>query len=237
MDYANLLKTLDDEKYLINMVSVEDIIRLGASLGLNKTSRVLDLCCGYGTMLKIWRDVFGISGVGIDRDSSFIEAGSKRLPDDAIRLVCGDVLLHSSDVLYDVVVCTELSTGLFNTFHDGISFLEQFLKPSGILVFGKLFSEIQAPPKELVDFDGRLPTLNEIYDEVRQSGYFITSLVSGDRASWERYVTRDSKISLSKMRQNPDDISLASWAEKWQRMYFTYRRHYESWGLFGVEKL
>lgn len=51
MNYTETLKKIEDENYLIGMNSVEDILRFGYSLGLNESSKVLDLCCGYGTLL------------------------------------------------------------------------------------------------------------------------------------------------------------------------------------------
>jgi SAM-dependent methyltransferase len=219
------------------MVSVDDIVRFGISSGLNENCRVLDLCCGYGTMLKIWREVFNVNGVGVDRDATFIETGRKRLSNDGITLICGDVLQYTHNEKYDVVVCTELSTGLFDSFGEGIAFLERFLKPSGTLVFGRLFSEIPNPPQELIEFDGSLPTLHEIYKEVRQYGYLITSMASGNTASWERYIMRDSKNSLDKSRKNPDDANWSEWTDKWYRIYYDFRRPYEGWALFGIEKL
>lgn len=237
MDYTHLLRMYEEEKYLINMVSAEDILRFGHALGLNEKSRVLDLCCGYGAMLKIWKEAFGIRGTGVDRDATLIETGRLRLPDDGVRLICGDVLRYESGEPYDVVVCTELSTGLFGGFGEGVSFLERFLKQRGTLVFGRLFSEIPNPPRELTDFDGPLPTLGEIMTEVRQCGYLATSMVSGGTASWERYIMRDSKLSLEKLRQSPGDARNAAWNEKWTFMYCNFRRPYESWGLFGIEKI
>ncbi|MCL2517632.1 MAG: class I SAM-dependent methyltransferase [Oscillospiraceae bacterium] len=215
----------EDEKYLINMVSAEDIIRFGYAIGLNETSRVLDLCCGYGTMLKLWNEIFGISGVGVDRVEGFIETGRSRLQNERINLICGDVLQYVDIEKYDVVVCTELSAGLFYSFAEGITFLEKFLKPGGVIVFGRLFSEIPNPPQELIDFDGPMPTLSEIYDEAKQCGYLIISMASGSNASWERYIMRGKRTS---------DMT---WNDKWHRIYYDYRRPYGGWALFGIEKL
>lgn len=235
--YQDLIKKYEEEKCFINMVSADDIIRFGCSIRLNEKSRVLDLCCGYGTMLKIWSEIFGVSGIGVDRDASFIETGRLRLPDNRVSLICGDVLQYTDADKYDVVVCTELSTGLFDSFQKGIAFLEQFIKPEGTLVFGRLFSEISEPPQELIDFDGDLPTLHEIYNETRQNRYLITSMVSASNASWERYIMRDNKNSLERLRQNPQDTKWSSWTDKWSRIYFNLRRPYEGWALFGIEKL
>lgn len=151
-------------------------------------------------------------------------------------MICGDVLRYKDTGKYDAVVCTELSAGLFDSFQQGIAFLEQFIKPGGTIVFGRLFSEIPDPPKELTEFDGPLPTLNEIYTQVRQCGYLITSMVSGGGASWERYIMRDSKHALLRLRQNPRDAEWSARTDKWNRIYFDYRRPYEGWALFGIEK-
>jgi len=228
------MKKYEDEKYLINMVSVDDIIRFGCSINLNKNTNVLDLCCGYGTMLKIWCETFGIKGTGVDRDDSFIEKGKSRFPDERVNLICGDVLHYTDAEKYDVVMCSELSTGLFAGFQQGIIFLERFKKASGIIVFGRMFSEVPNPPPELIDFDGILPTLSEIYDDVKQCGYLITSMVSGGNASWERYIMNDRKAEhINKYATEPN---YASWTDKWHKMYYNYRRPYEGWALFGIEK-
>ncbi|MCL2508690.1 MAG: hypothetical protein FWF05_05895 [Oscillospiraceae bacterium] len=51
--YKDHIEKLEDDAHLISMSSADDVIRLGYSAGLNEKSRVLDLCCGFGTMLKI----------------------------------------------------------------------------------------------------------------------------------------------------------------------------------------
>lgn len=63
-NYKDKLKYIEDNQYLISMVSVDELLRIGYELGLDKNSRVLDLCCGYGTVLKVWNETFGISGTG-----------------------------------------------------------------------------------------------------------------------------------------------------------------------------
>ena len=51
--YAAELKKIEDNKYLIGMVSVDEILRFGYEVGLSENSRVLDLTYGYGTILKV----------------------------------------------------------------------------------------------------------------------------------------------------------------------------------------
>lgn len=77
MNYKNYIKKLEDSEHLISMVSVDEILRFGYSIGLNENSCVLDLCCGYGTVLKIWSEAFGISGVGVDHNDERIKKAKK----------------------------------------------------------------------------------------------------------------------------------------------------------------
>jgi len=231
--YKERIEEIEDNAHLISMVPANELLRFGYEAGLNEHSRVLDLCCGYGTLLKIWCQTFGISGVGVDRVKDFIKTGRARLMNERVELICGDALKYKDKEKYDAVVCTELSTGLFDSFAEGIAFLEKYIKPGGTLVFGRLYSKVPNPPRELIDFDGPLPTLTEIYEECKQTGYLITAMASSTGAQWEQYIFRGAKQYLEALRQNPQD----EWTNKWYRIYFDHRRPYEGWALFGLEKL
>jgi ubiquinone/menaquinone biosynthesis C-methylase UbiE len=233
MDYKQILATLEESKHFISMVSAERVIELGYNLGLDENSTVLDLCCGFGETLKLWSEAFGISGVGVDRVAEFIEQGKTRLTSERVNLIVGDVLEYRDEHKYDIVMCTE---NLWNI-GGSINFLERFVKPGGKLVFGRLYSKIPAPPKELTDFDGELQTLGDIYETVKNCGYYITAMASDTTAEWERYITWSAKRDLEQLRQERDNSELASWIDKWYRIYFDYRRPYEGWAMFGIEKL
>lgn len=81
-DYVNYV--LEENGYLISMVPVEELLRFGWEIGLDENSRVLDLCCGYGTLLKVWSETFGIRGVGVDRNQEFLTIGKKRFQESGI---------------------------------------------------------------------------------------------------------------------------------------------------------
>lgn len=242
MDYKQIINACEESEHLISMVPVERVIEFGWQIGLNDNTSVLDFCCGYGEMLKLWSEAFNITGIGIDCEASFIETGLSRFRNDRVKLIVDDIFKQNPEQKYDVVVCTELSGGspghrLFESFASGITFLDQFVKPNGQLVFGRLFSKLPNPPQELIDFDGDLPTLNQIYQDLKQLGYYITAMVSDTPAQWERYIMWSAKRDLERLRQNPNDDNTATWLDKWYRIYFEHRRQYEGWGLFAIEKL
>ena len=237
MDYKKILDACEERKHLISMVPIERIVELGYNIDLNKDKTVLDLCCGYGEMLKLWSEAFGIKGTGVDRVSEFIETGKSRVNPEFVTLICGDVLKYNSIERFDVVLCTELTTGVFDNFEEGIAFLERFVKPGGTLIFGRLFSKIENPPQELIDFDGELPTLVDIWRTIKRCGFHFTALATDTHAEWERYITSNAKETIEHFRRSPDDAKFATWDDKWYRIYFEQRRQYEGWGLFAIEKL
>ena len=235
MDYQPILESCAENAQLISMVSVEELIRFGYSIGLNENSRVLDLCCGYGTLLKIWSEAFGISGVGVDLCQEFLNDGTKRLLEakvNGVQLVYGDVKKYDDNQRYDVVICSETIGSIENTLTMG----EKFLKPRGILAYQKVYAKVDDIPQELDDFDGGvypLPELNRIFNNL---GYYVTHMASSTDSDWERYVTWSVRRDIARLRQNPQDEKLKAWIDKWYRMYFVYRRSYEGQAMFGLEK-
>jgi ubiquinone/menaquinone biosynthesis C-methylase UbiE len=237
MNYQNILYRCEESKHLISMVSVDEIIRFGYSMGLNEQSKVLDLCCGYGTVLKIWNEAFSISGVGVDLCDEFISKGKERLKEagiDNIKLIIADVLKYNDSDKYDVVICSET---FLDTIQNELAYGEKFLKPQGVLAYHKVYSKVPNPPQELVDFDIEVLPLSELNREFNRLGYYITHMASDTDSEWERYITRDVRRDINKLRSNPCDEKTKAWIDKWYRMYFDYRRPYEGQALFGLEKL
>lgn len=236
MNYKDLLKQCEEKSYIINMTPIEGIIKTGLSLGLNENSNVLDLCCGYGEMLKIWSEAFGISGIGVDISNEFINVGKTRLEEagiEKIKLIEGDILKYTDLQKYDVVCCTETLGSIEET----LNILEKYVKPNGKLVFCHIFSKVPNPPKELTDFEGTLHTLDELYKIFKQLGYYITNIASDTVSEWERYITWSAKRDIARLRKDKNDKELADWIDKWYHMYFNYRRPYEGQALFVLEKL
>lgn len=114
-----------ENNYLISMTPYSKIVEAGYILGLNNDSIVLDLCCGYGEMLKIWNEHFNIQGVGVDICTEFIKLGTQRLSDNSnIKLVQSDILQYHTDKKFDVVSMCGIGE-LFGGIDKNISILER----------------------------------------------------------------------------------------------------------------
>lgn len=237
MDYKKLIKKLQENEHLISMTPIERIVEIGYSAGMNSGSAVLDLCCGYGEMLKIWHEAFDIRGIGVDICNEFIEVGKNRIAEDAvsdITLIEADIFKWQTDEKFDYVC---LSGEDFGGFQSTIELLEKYAKSNGKLIIGMRYSKVENPPKELIEFEGETLTLIEINRIIRSKDYYITSMATDTQAEWERYIMWSAKRHLNDLRKAPENQSFREWCDKWYDMYFNYRRPYEGYVTVVIEKL
>ncbi len=111
------------------------------------------------------------------------------------------------------------------------------VNPNGKLVIAECFLKNDTAPKELIDFEGNLHTLDEINNIFNSRGYYITYFSTGTNAEWERYVAWDARKTIQNLRKNPENTTSKEWLHKWYQMYFMYRRKYEGWGFFVLERI
>ena len=236
MDIGNILSGISENRYLISMTPAEQLMRLGFEAGMSRGAAVLDLCCGYGAMLGIWNEAFGIRGVGVDRSHEFITEGRKHLSEKGlagVTLVEADVMEWTCDERFDFV---SLSGEDFGGFGGTIRFLEKFAKPGGKLIIGTRYSKAETPPRELTEFEGETLSLGQMNRAVREHGYFITSMATDTHAEWERYVMWSARRNLGKLRAEPENAAHRAWCDTWYDTYFGFRREYEGYVTMVIEK-
>ena len=228
--YQNMRRVMEDNAHLISMVPVEELLRFGYEIGLKPGMKVLDFCCGYGTVLKIWRETFDIYGVGVDREKSFLDIGTERLEKqgiDNVLLVHEDVTKYQDETQYDVVICSETIDSIKNTFSLG----RRFLKPGGILCYQKLYAKVSDPPQELIDFDGEVLPLSALNRRFNELGWYMTAMASESPGMWEHYVVNWCG------KRNWEEGADPAWTKTWYDMYFDYRRQYEGQAMFALREI
>ena len=248
--YSMELKKIEDNKHLIGMVSVDEILRFGYEAGLNENSRVLELTYGYGTISKVWSEAFGISGVVVEGHPDFAARGRERLKqagvDDKIKIVCENWHKYADAEKYDLIICThgtavpqgKSSEYIKNTFSLG----EKFLKKGGILAYIGTYSKIPNPPQELMDFEGELLQLSELNNIFNDLGYYLICMAGDMDSMWEHYAINgfangNEKRERDVLIENPDDKEIKQSIDHWNRMYFEFRRPYQRQALFGLVKI
>lgn len=230
-----LLRQYEASSYIINMTPYDGLLRTGIALGLSETTTVLDLCCGYGEMLKVWCETFGCSGTGVDLCHEFVQTGNARLEAAGIasvNLIEGDARQYTSANKHEVVCCTETLGSISET----LALMQTHAQPGGKLVFCHVYSKVPHPPQELIDYEGPMPTLDELYTTFRHLGFYVTSLVSETTAEWDRYISWSARRDVARLRQSGDEAGAAERIDRWWHMYFAYRRPYEGQAMFVLER-
>ncbi len=116
------------------------LARLGEALLLRPGQQMLDLACGSGEMLCTWARDHGISGVGVDLSSAFIEMARNRAAElgvaARVRFEHGDAAGHVAADPVDVGSCigaTWIGNGVFGT----IDLLRRSLRDGGLILVGE----------------------------------------------------------------------------------------------------
>ena len=110
MDFLDIKNISERFMDLINPTSPEKVMEVGHAIGLKEGDRVLDIGCGFGELLVLWAEHFGIQGVVVevrsyacDRAKGKIEA---RGLSARLEIICqGGAEYPITPRSYDVIAC------------------------------------------------------------------------------------------------------------------------------------
>lgn len=229
---------------ILNPFTRDKLMLLGEICQLTPSMRLLDLCCGKGEMLCQWSHRWGISGIGVDISSVFIQAAKARTIELAVNehitFIEDDASQYAMEAhTFDIVSCigaTWIGSGLVGT----LKLMQPALKPSGLLLVGEPYW-IAPPPKEAYvqigvgedDFTSLIGTL----DRIESAGMELVEMVLADQGSWDRYVAAQWFTIDQWLRNHPDHpytSDLRSWIAQSKRSYLEYQRSYFGWGVFVI---
>ncbi len=186
---------------------------LGAVLHLQPSMSILDLASGSGEMLATWARDYGITGIGVDISTRFVEQAWARAAElgvtGRVEFVHGDAGTYVSATPVDVAACvgaTWIGGGVDGT----IELLDRSLRPGGLALIGEPYW-IKVPPSQdiveachaesIEDFDA-LPDLLRRFDRV---GWDVVELVLADPNGWDRYHGAQWRTIRLWLDENPDD--------------------------------
>ena len=238
----SILEKIDIREHSINMLPVESYFEIGSVLGLNESSHVLDLCCGYGEMLRLFSKYFRSFGVGVDISKGFVEEGQRRLGEsglsDQVKLISGDARGWTEDG-YDVA-CLVGEQRVFSGFSNTLSVLLEKVTQRGKVVIGTIYYLSQDVPQELIDFEGPGETEKEIFTIVKDQQCIITYIGRGTRSEWDRYISWSTRNHLKSYRAKTDQTGRDQqheWMHRWHDMYIDYRMKHQGWATYVIEKI
>lgn len=242
MYYNNIIQRYDASTHIVGMSSVDRVIEMGCMLGLKEDIHMLDLCCGYGEILKVLAEAFGIRGKGLDLSEEFIRRGSRRIIEaglsDRIQLEAGDARGYRGTE-YDVASIFD-ANDVFGGFENALLFLEKHIKPRGKIILGEVFYTQKDVPQELIDFEGNLLMEADIYEIALRNRYAIIFIGRDTPAEWDRYIAWSARRIVEDYRKETTPQAKAKqleWLRKWYDMYVHYRAKYQRYAIFVLEKL
>ena len=143
MEFLNLKNISERYMELVNPTSPQKVLTIGQMAGLKEGSRVIDFGCGYGQVLALWAQQFGISGIGIDiREHACARARQKmaeRGLADRIEIVCENAAEYRFEKhAFDVAACIG-ATFIWDGYRLTIRKMKEAIRPDGKLVIGEAY--------------------------------------------------------------------------------------------------
>ena len=235
------------ERYieLINPMSPEKIHRVGEVLGLKKDSRIIEYGSGYGEILAIWAEAFGISGVGIDIRKHVCDKAVKKMEEggfaDRIEIVCGKGAEYEcEDGSFDVAACIGASF-VFGGYLQTIQAMKKKIKPTGKLAIGepyRLTSEV--PPEFIEVFGGEIHSEFELLKMARDEGFDFEYVVRSSVDDWDRYEADNWRGLIAWLEENPDHPELGDVVKRLhgnQDEYLKYGREFCGWAIYVLNPI
>ena len=245
MDIPRIFNITESGHRIHNPFTPEKLSTLGAVLGLEPGTRVLDLASGSGEMLCTWARDYGITGLGVDLSRLFSGQAKRRAEEfgvaHRVEFIHGDAAGYVADEKVDVAAClgaTWIGGGVAGT----MELLTKSLRPEGIILIGEPYW-LRLPPTEdaarscqagaISDF---LP-LPELVTSFGDLGYDVVEMVLADREGWDRYEAAKWLTMRRWLKANPDDDLAGEVREQLTSesgRYTEYTREYLGWGAFAL---
>lgn len=230
---------------VLNAFSEEKIALLGRTLGLSRDTRVLDLACGKGEMLCRWVRDHGVSGVGVDQSTLFLDDARSRAIElgvgSRVEFVEADASTYASAEPVDVACC--LGASWIAGGVDGIlQLLRRSVRPGGLILIGEPYwQRLPDSPDVLtachaVDATSysELPALIERFTAL---GGDLVGMVLADQDDWDEYASARWLSIRRWLDAHPDDELAAEFRHELAespRTHVRYRREYLGWGVFAL---
>lgn len=239
MQFLDLKYISEQTMELVNPMTPEKVVRAGSLLDLRPGQRVIDFGSGFGEVLALWAQAYGIGGVGIDLRPKACERATRKIAalglSGRIKIVCGDAAVYPFDPgAYDVAACIG-ATFIFGSYRQSLAALRRAIRPDGRLILGQPYWRTSLVPPDLARNEPLFMPEAEIFRQTREEGLEVFGLIRSTEEDWDRYESDNWRGLLLWLRQNPDHPDrqqVLDHLHESQDEYATIGREYIGWALY-----
>jgi ubiquinone/menaquinone biosynthesis C-methylase UbiE len=239
MEFFDLKDISERYMELINPISTEKVLEAGRYAGLLPGHRVIDFGCGFGEVLALWAEHYGISGIGIDIRAYACDRARQKMVERGLRerieIVQGSgAEYHFDPGTFDLAACIG-ATFIWGGFRQAIRAMRQVVRPLGRLIVGEVFWQKSKVPPEFAQGQREVNTEQQLVQHARQEGYDILYMVRASQDDWTRYESSNWYGLSQWIESNPEHPEIQQVTEylhSSQDEYFLYGREYFGWGIF-----
>lgn len=240
-DYVNITGRFMEWE---NPISLHKMTQAGALLNLQEGSRVIDFGCGYGEILALWAERFGIHGVGVEVRPYACERAEAKMRQrgvaDRVEIVCASGAEYEFQPgSFDLAICLG-ATFIWGGYAGALQAMQQAVHPTGRLAIGEEYWLSEAVPTAyLRQEEGALQEW-EILAATRQAGWELSYVVRASRSDWDRYEGDRWQGALHWLQehpQRPEREDVLARLRRGQDAYLTYGRAYMGWAVYLLQRL
>lgn len=239
MDFFDLVNISERSLELINPSTPEKILTVGKYLRLAPGSRVIDFGCGYGEVLVLWAEEFGISGVGIDVREHVCTRAQRKIESrgltDRIEIVCGRGADYEfEERSFDAAACIG-ATFIWKDFLSTVRAMKPCLRTGGRMVVGEPYWFVEDVPAEGRKLQPDTLTENDLLRQIRGERLDLEYMVRASRDDWDRYEAGNWNGLLQWLEENPDHPQrdeVHTHLRKIQDEYFGFFRDSMGWAMY-----
>ncbi|MBR1369113.1 hypothetical protein RJ53_06230 [Methanocalculus chunghsingensis] len=225
---------------LMNPTTSEMLLRAGSRARLSPGKLVYDIGCGNGTLLALWHEAYGISGVGIEERKSSVLRARREVSDAGgqIQIIEGDAAVWTPDRAADCTVALG-SAFIFGGTDGAIPHLAEMTAPGGVVVIGDRYWRSDRVSPEFAVQWPEIPTEYGLVSTARDSGLTLAGLVRATEADHDAYESAIWQNCLDWIHTHPDHRDrplIEEYLSRIQDEYLVYGREAFGWACWIFRK-
>jgi SAM-dependent methyltransferase len=238
MNFFDLVNISERYIELVNPSTPEKVLTIGQFLGLKAGSRVIDFGCGYGEVLALWAERFGIAGIELDVREHACDRARKKMSERGlaarIEIVCMNAAEYSFEKqAFDVAACIGASF-IWGGYRPTIHAMKDAIHADGKLVIGEPYWLTEHVPPEYAKGE-RVHTEYELLQIAHDEGFDFEYMVRAshdDRGGYEAGNWYGLVRWLEENPEHPERQEVIDHLHKIQDEYLRYGREYMGWAMY-----